>query len=269
VRRLGVIADAHGNLPATRAALDALQDAGCTDVFHLGDAVGMGPHPAEVVGLLIARGVRCLMGNHDELLVHGLPEPTPPWMSAGEVAHHRWVHGQPAAAQRDAMRRWPYAERVDLGVATVALVHYARTPAGAFERVVRRAPEELARLYAGVAGDVVVFGHDHLPCDVASGGRRFLNPGSLGCHDRAVARALILEPDDPEVRILRLALPYDDSALLRDLERRRVPDRALILRTFIRRSQAGDEHADPQESPCPYLKSATPSASSSAGSSSS
>ena len=46
---IGVIADSHANLPATRAALDALEGMECDEVIHVGDAVGIGPHPAEVV----------------------------------------------------------------------------------------------------------------------------------------------------------------------------------------------------------------------------
>lgn len=233
--RFGVISDTHGNLPATRAALDALRDAGCARVFHLGDAVGTGPHPAEVVSLLTDRGVHCLMGNHDELLLDGLPDPPPSWMSAGEVSHHRWVHAQLAAGQRAAMRRWRDSTDIRVGVATVTLLHYARTSTGRFEQVVEPDADELDRVFTGVPGDLVVFGHDHRPCDVDAGGRRFLNPGSVGCHDRAVARALILETAGAGVLVSRLAAPYDDSDLLGDLERRRVPDRQLIRRTFIRR----------------------------------
>src|SRR5687767_3310734 len=49
----GLIADAHANLPATEAALAALESAHCDEVIHVGDAVGIGPHPSEVVSVLV------------------------------------------------------------------------------------------------------------------------------------------------------------------------------------------------------------------------
>jgi hypothetical protein len=76
----------------------------CDEVIHVGDAVGIGPHPAEVVSLLTDRGVRCVMGNHDEIAAFGLPKPLPPWMSEGEAEHQRWTHDQLTQAQLEAVR---------------------------------------------------------------------------------------------------------------------------------------------------------------------
>lgn len=234
--RIGVIADAHANLPATVAALDALVDAGCTTIVHAGDAIGIGPHPAEVIELLLDRRVRCVMGNHDAWFAFGLPEPRPAWMSEGEVEHQRWTHRQLSDAHRAAARRWPYELAVEVGDATATLVHYARTPSGGFAHLRRPTAEDFDRLYADLAGGVVVFGHDHRPYDLSFGGRRFLNPGSLGCHDRPEARALVLAPAGAgNVEVSRLAIPYDDAALLADFDRRRVPEREFIRQAFVRR----------------------------------
>jgi predicted phosphodiesterase len=207
----------------------------CDEVIHVGDAVGIGPHPAEVVSLLTDRGVRCVMGNHDEIAAFGLPKPLPPWMSEGEAEHQRWTHDQLTQAQLEAVRSWPYELSVRCGEATVVFIHYARTTDGAFDHVANPTADDLWRLHAGAAGDVVVFGHDHREYDLATGGRRFLNPGSVGCHDKAEARALILAPADAAPSVARVTAPYDDTDLLADYEERQVPERDFILRTFIRR----------------------------------
>jgi len=65
--------------------------------------------------------------------------------------------------------------------------------------------------------------------------RRFLNPGSVGCHDKAEARTLILAPADGAPSVARVTAPYDDTDLLADFEERQVSERDFILRTFIRR----------------------------------
>jgi predicted phosphodiesterase len=76
--RIGVITDAHANLPALTAVLHALDTEGCDVIVHCGDAIGIGPHPAEVLTTLLERdGVHLLMGNHDAWFAHGLPEPRP------------------------------------------------------------------------------------------------------------------------------------------------------------------------------------------------
>src|SRR5262249_47988655 len=91
--RVAVLTDAHGNLPALRAALHAIRQEGCAAVYHPGDAIGIGPYPAETLDLLLdTPNVRFAMGNHDDWFANGLPQPQPAWMSDGCVAHQNWVH---------------------------------------------------------------------------------------------------------------------------------------------------------------------------------
>jgi predicted phosphodiesterase len=61
--RIAVLSDIHANL----AALDAVRaDLPPVDqVWVLGDIVGYGPHPNEVIGRLQAMGARSVLGNHD------------------------------------------------------------------------------------------------------------------------------------------------------------------------------------------------------------
>jgi predicted phosphodiesterase len=86
--KLIVITDAHANLPALTAVLDAARREGYDRIVHTGDAIGIGPFPAEVLDrLLNTPNLECIMGNHDAWFVDGLPQPQPPWMSDGEVRH--------------------------------------------------------------------------------------------------------------------------------------------------------------------------------------
>jgi putative phosphoesterase len=181
--RLGVIADAHANLPALDAALAALAERDCDVVVHAGDAVGIGPHPSEVVARLREARVLCVMGNHDEWAAFGVPDPLPAGMGAAEAGHHRWARDRLDAPARAAIAAWPDELALTVGPAAVTVVHYARTPAGPFDFVPQASAADLARLFAPVPGDAVVFGHDHAAYDCAADGRRLVSPGSLGCHD--------------------------------------------------------------------------------------
>jgi predicted phosphodiesterase len=237
VERIGVITDAHTNLPATRAALDALDARDCTTVVHLGDAIGIGPHPREVLTLLAERDVACVLGNHDSWFAFGLPGRWATQMSAGELEHQRWTHAQLSDADRQAVRRWSYEVMVPIAMQRVVFLHYARRSDGEFDLIKDPSPVDFERLYCRVAGEIVVFGHDHRPFDIAYAGRRFLSPGSLGCHDRAEARALVLTATPTGgVAVDKVSAPYDDRDLLADFDRREVPDRDFIRRTFITRA---------------------------------
>ncbi len=61
--RVALISDIHGNLAALEAILDAL--APFDAIWHLGDVVGYGPAPVEVIDRLEAAGAVGVQGNHD------------------------------------------------------------------------------------------------------------------------------------------------------------------------------------------------------------
>lgn len=65
--RVAVLSDIHGNLPALEAMLDAL--APFDALWHLGDTVGYGPQPNEVVARLAREGAIGVRGNHEAAAV--------------------------------------------------------------------------------------------------------------------------------------------------------------------------------------------------------
>ena len=63
--RIAVISDIHGNLEAFEAVLADMDTAGVDTAYCLGDNVGYGPQPQEVVDRLRLRGIPSVMGNHE------------------------------------------------------------------------------------------------------------------------------------------------------------------------------------------------------------
>ncbi|MDP9365383.1 MAG: metallophosphatase family protein [Chloroflexota bacterium] len=233
--KIAFFTDVHANLPALSAALDAIGREGVDAVYHLGDAVGVGPHPAECLDLLLATPrLHCVMGNHDAWFAHGLPDPRPPWMSEGEAAHHRWVHAQLDPELRRMVAAWPWAIDTSIGGAAIPFAHYALAgPAGGFAEIVRNpTPEDLDRLFPSAAGEVVAFGHHHPACEL-HGCKHYVNSGSLGCAPAAVARYAVLEATTAGHRLERRAVPYDDAELFQDFDRWGVPERDFLRAVML------------------------------------
>jgi predicted phosphodiesterase len=65
--RIAVVSDIHANLPALEAVLAALRPYDA--VWHLGDVVGYGPQPDEVVERLMAEKAVGVRGNHDAAVI--------------------------------------------------------------------------------------------------------------------------------------------------------------------------------------------------------
>lgn len=62
---IGFVSDPHANLPALERVLAEVDRAGCDLLVCVGDFVGYGPHPNEVVEAIRERTDLDLAGNHD------------------------------------------------------------------------------------------------------------------------------------------------------------------------------------------------------------
>ena len=235
--KIAVLTDVHANLPALEAALNAIEDAGCERIYHTGDAIGIGPFPAECLARLLATPrMRLIMGNHDAWFAFGLPQPQPAWMSDGEVAHQQWVHAQLDPGLRGVLAGWPYVVQDVWDGVGVTLLHYALDTTGRdFIAVVGEpTPADLDGIFAPYHAEVVFYGHHHPTSDLRGRGR-YVNPGSLGCNRMAVARFAILDCRDGDYTLEHHVVPYDDTSLFVEMERRQVPERDFISQAFFAR----------------------------------
>lgn len=67
--RLAVLADIHGNYRALEAVLEDIEDCRVDQLLSLGDNVGYGPEPEEVVVALRKLNCQSIMGNHELALI--------------------------------------------------------------------------------------------------------------------------------------------------------------------------------------------------------
>jgi predicted phosphodiesterase len=233
--RIVVITDLHANLPALQALLEAIRSQGYDALYHTGDAIAIGPQPAECLELLLDMpNAWFVMGNHETYFLNGLPTPQPSWMSDGEVQHQYWTHAHLGPQMRSAIEAWPYALQHEFQGVRTAFVHYALDTSGRDFVPLVKPPTRagLETVFPSLDAQLVFFGHDHGPADV-QGRARYVNPGSLGCCEEALARYCIAEFDQGGCKIEHHAVPYDDAALLQAFERRQVPERAFIYRAFF------------------------------------
>jgi diadenosine tetraphosphatase ApaH/serine/threonine PP2A family protein phosphatase len=87
-RRVALLSDVHGNLPAFEAVLDEVESADVDETWCLGDLVGYGAQPNECVARAREACDLCLLGNHD-LVVLGRIELSA--FSAGAAAAAEWT----------------------------------------------------------------------------------------------------------------------------------------------------------------------------------
>jgi len=87
--KIGVITDVHGNLPALTAVLDKFDSLGISQIVHTGDVVDIGPNSRECLQLLVSRGAKLVLGNHDFAFFHDYAFQHP--ASKVTATHKRYV----------------------------------------------------------------------------------------------------------------------------------------------------------------------------------
>jgi len=200
VRRLAVLSDVHGNLPALEAVLDDAHQHGVGlgpgSLLVAGDSIG-GSHSRQVVERLQALGAWAIRGNNEDYLLsyHRRQAPAD-WYTASRWAPIRYIYSQFDAAGLDYLAALPPQRVVVVdGALPLRVVH--GSPRDPIEHLVpdggaavveqfRRAgirprdPRPLAELVAGVAEPLLICGHSHIAWQRQAGGCLVVNPGSVG-----------------------------------------------------------------------------------------
>ena len=69
-KRFAIISDLHSNLEAVTAVLEDIKSQGVEEIYCLGDVIGYGPNPNEVLSLS-EKFIITIIGNHDEAVLSG------------------------------------------------------------------------------------------------------------------------------------------------------------------------------------------------------
>src|SRR5688500_10940888 len=190
--RYALISDTHANLPALEAVLRNTSARGEIDAtYHLGDLVGYAPWPNETVELLRQRRISGISGNYDSTVATdykhcGCKYEDPRQEELSHVSY-AWTRQHTSAESKRFLGALPF--RLDLrplgghvNGPTVILVHGTPTLNTLYWTEDR--PDTFCTKMADVAGaksgDVIAFGHTHLPFHREVDGIHFVNTGSVG-----------------------------------------------------------------------------------------
>ena len=235
--RYALISDIHANLPALRAVLKDIAGSGSDAVHHLGDLVGYAPWPDECVALLRAEGITGIAGNYDSTVATdyahcGCKYEDP---RQEELSHlsYGWTREHVSADTRRFLGSLPF--RMDLRPAgghspgrTVILVHGAPT-LNTLYWTADRSDEFCLKMAAQAgarSGDVICFGHTHVPWTREIEGIHFVNTGSVGRPKDGDWRAgyVLLDVSGDAVRAEHRRVEYDLEEAMRGIRASELPD---------------------------------------------
>jgi putative phosphoesterase len=165
---VALLADVHANLAALESVLAAT---GRVDaIWVMGDTVGYGPDPSEVIAMLRERNAVIVAGNHDLAVATGQGiDLFNPYAAAAVRAHRSWL----SAEERDALAALPLTVEAD----GFTLCHGSlRDPVWEYVLTPPQAEDTLRRAKTTHCCN----GHTHVPKLWRVGERMLVNPGSVG-----------------------------------------------------------------------------------------
>jgi len=172
-----VISDLHANL----AALEAVTRERFDRLICLGDLVGYGPQPNEVIRFVRDHAFVAIRGNHDNALVLDVDcqcSPANKALAEATLAYHRTIL---KAENLEWLRTLPTSAEFKLDDYRFAAFHAKpHDHLYGYEITPELPDEQLRGEIEGVKADFILLGHTHLPMVRGIGSRVVVNPGSVG-----------------------------------------------------------------------------------------
>ncbi len=210
--KVAVLGDIHANLHALETVLAHARGQGVDAVWNLGDFVGYGAYPDQVVRRIRLQAAVSIIGNYD-LKVLRFPKKKGKWRRTKHPKKYdafRWAYQHLSPASLDYLRSLPKEVRLTVGGFSVLLTH--GSPASNEEPLfLTTEPGRMRELAALAATDIILCGHSHEPFKRAINGAWFINPGSVGRPGDGDPRAsyAVMELQDRQLQVYLYRLPYD------------------------------------------------------------
>jgi predicted phosphodiesterase len=232
--RILLVADIHANWPALQAVAAQPHDV----CLFVGDLVDYGLEPAPCIRWVREQVRHAVRGNHD----HGVAQNV---VVNGRTGF-KYLTGitRPLTRQRlagadlDFLARLPVSRTLTLDDHCYLLVH--ATPRDPLDEYAPADPDYWARRLQNVEADVVCVGHTHLPYVLEVGGKRVINPGSVGQPRDGDPRASFALIEDGRVELRRVEYPVEET--IAAVRASPLPDRAKEMLADVYRTGGAGAH---------------------------
>jgi putative phosphoesterase len=172
--RIAIISDIHANL----AALEGLPVAGVDQIWCLGDLVGYGPQPREVIQWMRDNAMVVVRGNHDHAVGYNVEARCSPALSFLAANTRNYTMAAVSDEDRALLMKLPVRRQFKFGEHSFYCVH--AIPSDPLFAYCDETSDQWQHEVDGIKADVLLVGHTHTPFMRRLGRTLIVNPGSLG-----------------------------------------------------------------------------------------
>lgn len=123
-RQIAIFTDAHGLLEPTKAVLEDISERGIIEIYSLGDNIGVGPNPSEVLDLLDEYNVISIAGNSEDYVTLG-SSPFMAYFNTLKEQSRLWTLSKLNERQIGEIKLFPHSIELLVGGKKLALCHFA------------------------------------------------------------------------------------------------------------------------------------------------
>ena len=225
--KIVLISDVHANLPALEAVFEHAGRIGYDFIWNLGDYVGYGPYPQEVVQVLRNREALAVVGNYD-LKVLDFDKKKKKWKRTKNPIKYqafRWARRHLDKKSRAYLAGLPLNLRVPWQNRRILLTH--ASPDSKEEPISPLTSSDRLRELGMIAeADLILSGHSHQEFQADIDHCQFINPGSVGRPGDGDPRAsyALLEMQGGRVRPRFFRVTYDVDRTVGALREKGLPE---------------------------------------------
>lgn len=226
--RLAVISDIHGNLYSLLRVLEDIDTQDVDSIICLGDLVGYGPHPNEVIAMIRKRNILCIKGNYDASVVDN--DYTYIRQTVGNAFSLPWTVEELRISNSYYLSSLPIELKMDICGKKIRFVH--GSPRSITEYLDDN-NKELEDVMNGIEDDILVCAHTHLPGVKEIGEKLLINDGSVGKPKNGTPNATYVLIDlynDATPKVKVRSVEYDVQKIVKDMQMKNFP--SMLIASF-------------------------------------
>jgi putative phosphoesterase len=194
--KVAFISDIHGNIEALTAVLNDIKKQNIDKIYCLGDLVGYGPNPNEVIELIKNNKIQSIMGNYDDAIGNekdncGCSYNPGKETQVGDISIN-WTIKNTTEDNKNFLKNLPHKLSIKLEEVSILLVH--GSPLNSLLEYIKPDTDvkRLNTIIEKVKENIVINGHTHLSMIRNVNGKTIFNAGSVGRTKEGEAKAIYL-----------------------------------------------------------------------------
>ena len=213
--KIAVISDIHANVYALMNVLEDIDNEKVDTIICLGDLVGYGPHPNEVISIIRSRNILCIKGNYDSSVVdneYSYIRETPINSFSLPLAVHELRE-----ENRIFLENLP--STITLNIANKNLLFVHGSPNKINEYLFKDGDNTL-NIMNSISSDVLICAHTHIPGIKEFANKVYVNCGSIGKSKigRPNITYCILNINKQEgMKVQIKEIPYEFNKIVKDM----------------------------------------------------